>query len=153
MATYHCDSSALAKGYVKETGSDWVEQICCATSGHVICLPQIGIAEVVSAFARLHRQGVVTEAERDARIGKFLFDCQSRYLTMQVNARSLDLAVRLLRTYPLKGYDAVQLSVALQTNQWLTVLGDPPLIFVSADNALLTAAAAEGLATENPNNH
>ncbi len=31
--------------------------------------------------------------------------------------------------------------------------GCPPLIFVSADNDLLIAAAAEGLATDNPNNH
>jgi hypothetical protein len=44
-------------------------------------------------------------------------------------------------------------AAALEANSRLTVLGAPPLTFLSADNALLAAAAAEGLAIDNPNLH
>jgi hypothetical protein len=32
-------------------------------------------------------------------------------------------------------------------------MGEPPIIFVSTDDSLLTAAPAEGLTTENPHHH
>jgi len=47
----------------------------------------------------------------------------------------------------LRGYDAVQLAAALAT----AVL--PGLVFVAADDDLLAAAHAEGLAAENHNQH
>jgi hypothetical protein len=47
----------------------------------------------------------------------------------------------------------VQLAAALLTNRDFVVSGRAPLIFVSADNDLLAAAQAEGLAIENPLNH
>ncbi|NCO36002.1 MAG: type II toxin-antitoxin system VapC family toxin [Armatimonadetes bacterium] len=53
--------------------------------------------------------------------------------------------VHLLLTHPLKAYDAVQLSIALVSNQ--------RLIFVSADSTLLKAARNESLATANPNDY
>lgn len=49
-------------------------------------------------------------------------------------------------------YDAVHLACALALNEPLVDSGQPPLIFVAADEDLL-AAAAEGLATDNPNDH
>ena len=62
-------------------------------------------------------------------------------------------AVRLTQLYRLRGYDAVQLSTALDTNTVITAAELPALTFVAADNDLLDAAEAEGLAIENPNLH
>lgn len=58
----------------------------------------------------------------------------------------------LTRRHPLKAYDAVQLAVALRQNQALALV-ERSLIFVSGDKTLLSAAQAEGLATDNPFGH
>jgi len=63
----------------------------------------------------------------------------------------IDRAVRLTQGHKLRGYDAVQLATALAVDTALTVAGLSQLIFVAADGDLLTAANAEGLATEDPN--
>ncbi len=53
----------------------------------------------------------------------------------------------------LRAYAAIQLASALESNDRLLADALPPLTFVSADQRLLTAASAEGLATEDPNLH
>jgi hypothetical protein len=62
-----------------------------------------------------------------------------------------DQAVELIGRCRLRAYDAIQVATAVVINQ--TQSGLPPLSFVSADDELLLAARAEGLATENPNLH
>ena len=47
----------------------------------------------------------------------------------------------------------MHLACALALNRPLVDGGLPPLTFVSADNDLLAAAAAEGFPTDNPNNY
>ena len=58
----------------------------------------------------------------------------------------------MTQQYPLRAYDAVQLAVALRYARILAAFG-LPLIFVSGDAALLNAARAEGLPTDNPFDH
>lgn len=52
-----------------------------------------------------------------------------------------------------KNYIAVQLASAWLIHQDLRDNNAPPLTFVCADENLLTAAQAEGLLVENPNEH
>ena len=54
-------------------------------------------------------------------------------------------------TYALRGYDAVQLSAAVEVHVRGDTLGLPVLTLVSADEDLNVAATAQGLAVENPN--
>ena len=61
--------------------------------------------------------------------------------------------MRLATKHSLRGYDAVQLAAALEANDERIANGLPTLTFVSADTELNTAAQAEGLPVENPNNH
>ena len=61
-------------------------------------------------------------------------------------------AAQLTQRHPLKAYDAVQLAVALRQNRALALV-ERSLIFVSGDKTLLSAAQAEGLATDNPFDH
>jgi phosphoheptose isomerase len=58
-----------------------------------------------------------------------------------------------LERHPLRGYDAMHLATALAVRQSLQRQGLPTLIFISADDNLNTAASAEGLAVDNPNDH
>ena len=59
----------------------------------------------------------------------------------------------LTRQHRLRGYDAVQLATALTLRDSLRKRGITDLTFVSADEDLCQAAAAEGLLTENPNHY
>ncbi len=65
----------------------------------------------------------------------------------------LERARDLLEQYPLRAYDAVQLAAGLTANDALLAAGLPALIFLAADTRLLSAAAAEGLGTDDPNAH
>ena len=58
-------------------------------------------------------------------------------------------ASNIAAKYPLRALDSVQLTCGLLAARSI----NQPLTFVSADNNLLTAATAEGLATDNPNLH
>ncbi len=55
----------------------------------------------------------------------------------------------LVAHHSLRTLDAIQRSSALEAQLLLS----SPFIFVSADNNLLAAATAEGLAADNPNSH
>ena len=59
----------------------------------------------------------------------------------------------LATKHALRGYDAVQLAAALEANDERIADDLAPLILVSADDDLNTAAEAEGLKVENPNNY
>ena len=63
----------------------------------------------------------------------------------------IDSAIQFTRRQKLRGYDAIHLACALALNQPLAENDLPALTFVAADGDLLAAAAAEGLATDNPN--
>jgi predicted nucleic acid-binding protein len=62
-------------------------------------------------------------------------------------------ATALCRTHALRAYDAVQLASALVVNDDALAYGTGPILFVSADTALLAAAAIEGLLVDNPLAH
>jgi len=53
----------------------------------------------------------------------------------------------------LRAYDAVHLATALNIDRRLARAGEPALTFLSADNRLNDAAAAEGSMVDNPNDH
>jgi hypothetical protein len=58
-------------------------------------------------------------------------------------------ARQLVRKYPLRTLDAIQLACALRSS----VVLKRAIVFVSADNNLLAAAVAEGFKIDNPNLH
>ena len=79
--------------------------------------------------------------------------CDTEYELIAISRSIIDRAVDLTQKYKLRGYDAVQLATALVANGVLTTAGLSHLTFVAADDDLVVAARAEGLAAENPNLH
>lgn len=152
MSRFFLDASAIAKRYSVEAGSAWVASLIAPASGHGFLLAEITLAEVAAAFAAKHRapRGI-TQKERDDALGLFLGHCRAEYELVAVNRHVIDRAVLLTQSLKLRGYDAVQLAAALIANETLGAAGLSPLIFVSADDDLVIAARAEGLATDNPN--
>jgi predicted nucleic acid-binding protein len=152
MPTYYLDSGALVKRYVTETGSDWVRAIC-GDATNALFASELALVEVSSAFARRYRGREISDADRQEYLDLFIGDCAGSYHLIPAERPAIDRAVDLSQKHPLRGYDAMQLSCALAANGLLTAAGLPPLIFVSADENLVTAAGAERLHTENPNLH
>ena len=57
MAAYFCDSSAIVKRYLQETGTAWVRRLTRRGNPDPIYLARIAAVEVTSAVARRRRGG------------------------------------------------------------------------------------------------
>lgn len=130
------DSSALAKRYVQEPGSDRVEEILFSASSlgiSVIC-----VAEIISALCRRRRESKLSRRQYlKAKQALFedIADASVVNITDQVMAR----AVELLERWPLRSSDALHIASAAE---WSGEL------FVSADDRQCAAAQAYGLRVE-----
>jgi len=130
------DSSALAKRYVQEAGSDRLEEILFSVSSlgvSVICLP-----EVVSALCRIRRERKLSQPQYlNAKQALFedIDDTSVVNVTDQVVAR----AIELLERWPLRSSDSLHVASAAE---WAADL------FVSADARQCVAARAYGLQVE-----
>ncbi len=153
MAVYFLDSSALVKRYIQETGSAWVQTLCQQTHPEDLYIARIAGAEVVSAIARRGRAGHLSPRELAAALDRFQQDFATGYEIIEMSPAIITRAMHFARTRFLRGYDAVQLSVASGLHDLRQVLGLAVLTLISADNDLNAAAISEGMTIENPNSH
>jgi len=152
MSVGYFDSSALVKRYLVETGTSWV-QAWCDDPDRTVAVAEVGLVEIAAAFGSKLRGGFITQtAYQNARID-LEADARIEYVLVAIDRSIVNEAIELTARHPLRGYDAVHLACALRLNHALVAQHLPPLVFVCADNDLLKAAAAEGLATENPNDY
>lgn len=151
---YYFDTSAQVKYYVSEPGSTWVRQLVEATdpetaqSANRLFTAIITVAEAAAAFAIIARVGRISEQTRDRTFNRYMKTVSSSFHLLAVTEEVTNLAAQLTQRHPLKGYDAVQLASALRLQE---VLGpERPVIFVTGDESVVTAAKAEGLNADNP---
>ncbi len=149
------DTSAIAKRYVTETGSEWVRAQCEPATENTIILSYATLVEAVAAFCRKARQQDlsqrISEFDRDRHIRLFRRDAEEQYYVIRVTKPICLRAGNLCCSYKLRAYDAMQLATALIISERLTMDGRAAPIFVSADTDLLNVAEAEGLNIQNPN--
>jgi uncharacterized protein len=154
MSAFFLDSSALAKRHLVEKGSGWIAALVDPSAGNIIFVADITRVEVAAALAARQRAPKgISRKERDDAVDLLLKHCETDYEIVLLNVAIISRAVSLTQQHRLRGYDAVQLATALQANAALTTAGLASLTFVAADNDLVVAAQAEGLAAENPNYH
>jgi hypothetical protein len=154
MSYYYLDSSALVKRYLTETGSFWIAALTDSAVGNTIVVAEITRVEVAAALAARQRASAgIILAERDRLVTLFLQHCDTEYMLVPLNNQIYDQAVRLTQQHRLRGYDAVQLAVTRDINTLAIAAGLSALTFTAADDDLLVAARAAGLAAENPNLH
>jgi hypothetical protein len=130
------DSSALAKRYIQEHGSDRLEEILSSASSlgvSVIC-----VSEVVSALCRRRRERKLSRHEY-LKAKQSLFEDIEDSSVVNITDRVLARAVELLERWPLRSSDALHLASAAE---WSAEL------FVSADEKQCTAARGYGLQVE-----
>ena len=127
------DTSAFAKRYVAEKGSNKVVELCQQADGlivSVICLP-----ELISTLSRLLREKKLTKADFRKLKSDAMTDLADIDIC-QLTPNVLATVVALLESYPLRTMDAVHVACALAVE---------PDIFVSADHRQLSAARKAGL--------
>ncbi len=153
MSLYFLDSSALAKRYVTETGSDWVRAIADPAQGNTLIIARIAWVEVLGALARRQREAALAVDDVARAIRTFRYHLDTQYQVVELDAVLAMAAGDLVTRHPLRAYDAVQLASALRVQTELARSRDTALIFVSADERLTVVAQAEGLPTDDPHLH
>lgn len=153
MVAYFFDSSALAKRYVTEIGTRWVQSLTDQAAGNGVYVARITLVELVAAISRRRKNGDLTPADADAALADVRADFVSDYQVIEVTAALVAQAEALAEKHALRGYDAVQLVAALEVNNAYLAAGQPPATLVSADLELNNAGLAEGLNVDDPNTH
>ena len=153
MLLYYFDSSALVKRYVNEIGTAWVISITDSTANKRIHIARVTGVEVVSAITRRARSGSITVTDANTAIALFRHDFLNNYTATEITPALINRAMQLAETHALRGYDAIQLTAAIEVNAYGLSSGMPKLILISADGNLNAAAMAEGLNVDDPNAH
>jgi len=132
----YLDSSAFAKRFIEEIGSDGVESICAQASElglSVICVP-----EIISALNRRHREHTLTRDQYHVAKKRLLDDVRDAdiiFLTPTV----IGSAIMILEASPVRAMDALHVACALE---WGAEL------FASSDKQQLQAAKRAGMKTK-----
>jgi hypothetical protein len=153
VTAYFLDSSTLVKRYAVETGTTWVSQLCDPANNHTLLIASVTLVEVAAALASKQRSQEITAEAYSQVMQDFIRDAAAQYRVLGVDQRVVTLGVALTSRQKLRGYDAIQLAVALTINAALVGRQLTSLTFVCADRDLLTAASSEGLLVENPNHY
>jgi uncharacterized protein len=153
MSACFFDSSGLVKRYIVETGSKWVIGLLKPSANNLIFVAPITGVEVVSAIVRRRKGLTITQTNAQKAIFRFQRDFRRRFVKNNLTPQIIEDAMQLAEKHELRGYDAVQLASAVEFNRLRRNNGLSPIIFISADNNLNSAAQAEGLTVENPNNY
>jgi predicted nucleic acid-binding protein len=130
------DSSAFAKRYVEEPGSQAVDSICQEATEvalSVLCVP-----EILSALNRRVREGILTSREYE-EAKQYLSQDIRDVVIINLIPQVISTCTKILEASPVRAADALQLACALG---WETEL------FVSADRRQISAAKKAGLRTK-----
>ena len=134
----YLDSSALAKRYLVETGSEDVRQ--WIEGAELTATSLITRAEVTAAITRAVRMGVLEEQSARRMIDEFRTDWVSLN-RIPVTETLVARADRLACEFGLRGYDAVHLAAVLTWQENLNF----PVTLATFDKELADAARQSGL--------
>jgi len=134
------DSSAFAKRYINEDGSDAVEQLCGKASElalSIICVI-ICVPEIISALNRRLREGSLSQDQyRQAKACLITETADATIVNLVPSV--VAASIKILETSAVRAMDALHVACALQ---WKAEL------FVSSDERQLSAAKSIKLRTE-----
>lgn len=130
------DSSALAKRYIREKGSEKVETILKKASS--LGLSSLCPVEIISALCRRRRELALTKDQYLLSKQAIIDDARDAEI-VNVVPRVVGKAIAILEEANLRTIDAIHIASALE---WKAD------VFVSSDRRQLSAAVAAGLKTE-----
>jgi hypothetical protein len=127
------DSSAFAKRYIMEPGSDKVEKICSQSA--MLGVSSICVPEIISALSRLRRQSVITRGQYESAKQALLKDLEDA-LICNITPSVIKQSIHILESTDLRTLDALHVACALEFEAET---------FVSSDIRQLSAANKVGL--------
>src|SRR5262249_55470598 len=145
------DASALAKRYIAETGNELVDEIFDNVPPNCIHFLNIGAGEILSVLVRKRNAGTLSIANFQRAVASFDAEIvHAEAITRaSVTTRLVAKSLPLIVAHSINSTAALLLQSALLIARRLRRAGDE-LVLVAADQRLLRAAQAEGMATFDP---
>jgi predicted nucleic acid-binding protein len=143
----------MVKRFAPERGSKFVLSLLRPSASNRFYAARITEVEVCAALIRRQKGGTISADQATKGLRRLRRDFSRRFTHLAISEDVIVEALRLTEAHGLRGYDAVQLSAALEANGERLSRNLPALILVSADVELNNAAQAEGLTVEDPNNY
>ena len=131
-----CDSSAFAKRYVLEDGSEILDHLLQRASQLALCT--IVVPEIISGLNRRRREQILSSDDYRI-IKKHLMEDIHDAIVLQITSAVVSHSVSLLENNTLRAMDALHIACAME---WQADL------FATADTRQLNAAQNAGLLTE-----
>jgi predicted nucleic acid-binding protein len=147
------DTSALAKLYLGERGSEWsVER----AGSNAVAISELAHVEVASFLARRYAEGEFDVSVQHQVYGRYLEDTR-RFEVVRLSASLTAAAASLMLSgvlgFRVRSLDAIQLASALWWFEQTRALNIESGAFIVADGPLRDAAVVVGLVVDNPEEH
>jgi len=134
------DTSALAKRYVEEPGSEELEELLASIATEVF-VSTLAFVELASAMGRKLRNKEIEKAKAGEVIRELEEDWFELFVKIPLEDTLAEKAAAIALEYFLKGADSVHLASAQETGAEL---------FVASDNKLIRMAQKIGINSYNP---
>jgi uncharacterized protein len=146
LTFYFLESSALAKLFVLEKGSEPLIRVMEQVDDMRKLLSSLAPLEVRSAVRRRQRAGEILPADADQAL-EYLAAESLRMVEQPISPAVIETARFVLDNHPLRALDALHLATCLVARETLQVTD---IYFVSSDEALLNAAESENFQVLDP---
>jgi hypothetical protein len=146
VSCYFLESTAFAKLFVQEPGTDALIRLMDAVEDNRKLIAACAPLEVYAAIRRRERAGDISSEDAAAALEILRLEA-ARMVQEPLNPAVLEAARQLLDRTSLRWPDALQLGAALVARD---MFRGTEIVFVSASPALLEAAKAEGFHALDP---
>ena len=146
MSCYFLESTAFAKLFVQEPGTDALIRLMEAVEDNRKLISAAAPLEVYAAIRRRERTGSISPENATAALDILRLEA-ARMVQQPLNPAVLEAARQLLDRTTLRWPDALQLGAAIVARD---MFQGTEIIFVSASEQLLDTAKAEGFNTLDP---
>jgi predicted nucleic acid-binding protein len=146
VSCYFLESTAFAKLFVREQGTDELISLMEAVEDNRKLISAAAPLEVYAAIRRRERSGAISAEDAAAALDILRLEA-ARMVQQPLNPAVLEAARQLLDRTPLRWPDALQLAAALVARD---MFQGTEIIFVSASAQLLETARAEGFHALDP---
>ncbi len=146
MSCYFLESTAFAKLFVQEPGTDALIRLMEAVEDNRKLIAASAPLEVYAAIRRRERSGGISGADAMAALEILRME-SARMVQEPLNPAVLEAARQLIDRTNLRWPDALQLGAAIVARE---MFQGTEIVFVSASRPLLDAAKAEGFPVLDP---
>ena len=146
MSCYFLESTAFAKLFVQEPGTDVLIRLMEAVEDNRKLISASAPLEVYAAIRRRERAGSISPENATAALDILRLEA-ARMVQQPLNPAVLEAARQLLDRTTLRWPDALQLGAAMVARD---MFQGTEINFISASEQLLDAAKAEGFNTLDP---